>query len=248
MLKRQITKAEHSALVAAIQVEYKADASGETYTLDATGFDDPAELRRARDREKQKADDEKARADGLQTKLDALGPDAQNKLKDINVLEKSWKDKLETETGALKGQLGDRDRFINTLMVDNVAQAMATELAGDNAQILLPHIRTRLKVEHVEGGNPLTRVLDKDGKASAASVEDLKKEFSEDKRFSVVVIGTKASGGAGGGGGRPAGGGGGEKKFGQLTEKERVDWYKRDPTGFKAASKANQEELAAARG
>lgn len=252
MLKRQITKAEHAALVPAIQVEYKADSSGDTFTLDAVGFDDPAELRRARDREKEKATEEKTRADNLQAKLEALGPDAQQKLKDINTIEKSWQTKLTEETGKLSNQLSDRDKFINTLLIDNVAQSMATEIAGDNAAILLPHIRTRLKVEHVDGGNPLTRVLDKDGRPSASSIEDLKKEFLNDQRFAVVVIGSKGSGGGAAGRQQHQGGGsgapGGQKKFGELSEKERVDWYRRDPNGFREASKAHQAELAESRG
>jgi hypothetical protein len=249
MLKRQITKTEHAALVPAIQVEYKADTGGETFTLDATGFDDPAELRRARDREKEKATEEKTRAEGLQAKLDALGPDAAAKLKDITSLERSWNEKLTTETGKLNSKLQDRDKFINTLMVDNVAQSMATEIAGDNAAIILPHIHRRLQVEHVDGASPITRVLDANGRPSALSVEDLKKEFKEDKRFAVVVIGSKGSGGGAAGAGAGSGGqGGGGKKFQDLSEKERVEWYKRDKDGFLAASKAAQQELANSRG
>jgi hypothetical protein len=241
-LKRQITKAEHTALNPAIQIEYKAE--GENFVLDATGFDDPAELRRARDREKARADDEKVKADAAQSKLDALGPDAQRKLADLTVLEKSWQDKLAKETGALNTKLAERDGFIEKALVDTVAAQIASELAGENASILLPHIKTRLKVEHVEGASPLTRVLDKDGKPSALSVADLSKEFANDPRYKVVVIASKASGGGAAGGNGNGGGAGasGEKKFGQLNDKERTEFYKRDPKGFEEASKAHQIE------
>src|SRR5262245_25656357 len=103
-LKRQITKAEHTALTDALKTLYIADSSGETFNLDVTGFDDVPELRRAHDRGKEElrvakeaTATEKMRADGLQGKLDALGPDAKEKLKDITVLEKSWSDKLTKE-------------------------------------------------------------------------------------------------------------------------------------------------------
>ena len=245
-LKRQITKAEHAALVPALQVEYVPDAGGETLTLQAIGFEDPAELRRARDREKARADTAEQKATEAQTKLEALGPDAQRKLADITTLENSWKTKLDTETGTLKKQLADRDKFIESALVDNVAQKIATDLAGANAAILVPHIKARLKVEQVEGGTPLTRVLDKDGKPSAASVTDLQNEFKTDNRFKVVVIASNGSGGGAAGGAGGNGGGAGAptgKKFGELTDKERTDWYKSNPAEFMAASDAHRAEV-----
>jgi hypothetical protein len=44
-LKRKLTKAEHAALQPLLQAEYKAE--GEDFVLDASGFEDPGELKRA---------------------------------------------------------------------------------------------------------------------------------------------------------------------------------------------------------
>jgi hypothetical protein len=67
----------------------------------------------------------------------------------------------------------------------------------------------------------------------------LKKEIAADKRFAAVIVASKASGGGAAGSGRPNGGGAptGKKTFKDMNEKERVDWYKRDPEGFNQASK-----------
>lgn len=246
-LARMITKAVHAALVPALQVEYKADATGENFILDATGFEDPAELRRAKDREKARADEAETKLADATTKLSALGPDAQRKLADITVIEKSHQDKYNKDTTELKNKLADKDRYIESQLIDSVALKMATDLAGDNAGILTPHIKTRLKIEHNEGGSPLTRVLDKDGKPSALSVSDLQKEFSENPQYKVLVIATKGSGGGAAGsntgaGGGAAGAGGDKKKFKDLSTAERKEWFDRDKAGFMEASKAAEQE------
>ena len=48
-----------------------------------------------------------------------------------------------------------------------------------------------------EGDSPVTRVLDKDGKPSAMTVEELAAEFVANKDFSAIITASKASGGAG---------------------------------------------------
>jgi hypothetical protein len=254
-LKRKITKAEHAALNPLIQAEYRAD--GEDFVLDATGFDDPAELRRARDREKEDATNLRSELVNVKdklaaatSKLETITSTDARRAGDVQTLEKSWKEKLDTETGALKTTIAAKDKYIQKVLVDNVAMSLATELAGDNHVVLLPHITQRLSAE-MTGDTPLTRVLDKEGKPTALSVEDLKKEFSTDTRFASVVVGSKGSGGGAAGrssrSGAP-GAGGGQKKFHELSDKERIDWYKSDPAGFKEASEASRAELQTARG
>lgn len=78
-------------------------------------------------------------------------------------------------------------------------------------------IRSRLSADIVEG-SVIVRVLDKDGKPSALSVEDLKKEYLTDSDLKASIV---ASRGAGGGAGAPpAGGGAGavdDSKFNAAT-------------------------------
>lgn len=241
-LKRKISKTEHAALAELLQKEYKAD--GEEFVLDAEGFDDPAELKRAKDREAQNAKDQKARADKAESDLQALREGTARSSGDIATLEKSWKEKNEKLEKDHRAELAKRDGHLQATLIDAVAVKLATDIAGPNADILLPHIKVRLTSD-LTGEAPLTRVLDKDGKPSASSVEDLKKEISSDARFKAIVVASNASGGGAAGNGRPTNGGaasGAGQKFHELNDAERVDFYKRDPQGFETASKASAQE------
>src|SRR4051812_7893121 len=95
MLKRKLTKAEHAALQPLLQAEYKAE--GEDFVLDASGFDDPGELKRALDREKQEKKDAKTEADTLRTKLATITDVDARRAGDIATLEKSWQGKLDAK-------------------------------------------------------------------------------------------------------------------------------------------------------
>jgi hypothetical protein len=239
-LKRKITKAEHAALNPLLQAEYKAE--GEDFILDASGYEDPGELKRALDREKQAKKDAEAEALRLKTELATITNTDARRAGDIATLEKSWQGKLDAEKADAAMKLAQKDKFINETLVDSVALAVSTELAAENAIVLLPHVKQRLAAE-LTGEKPLTRVLDKDGKPSALSVDDLKKEFAGDKRFASVVIASRASGGgaAGGNGSSNNGGAGsGGKKFKELNDQERTDYYKRDPKGFEQAAAADR--------
>lgn len=236
MLKRKLTKAEHAALQPLLQAEYKAE--GEEFVLDASGFDDPGELRRALDRVRAEKTASDVKITELSTQLATITNVDARRAGDVATLEKSYKDQAAAKELEHKTALASKDKFIQETLVDSVALSMATELSGENAIVLLPHIKARLSAE-LAGEKPLTRVLDKDGKPSAMGIEDLKKEISTDKRFAAVVIASKASGGGAAGGGKPNGGGapGGTKKFQELNDAERREWFQRDPKGFQDASK-----------
>lgn len=241
MLKRKISKAEHTALVPALQVEYKA--VGDDFELDAEGPDDVGELRRAHDREKQAVAAEKAKVvtletqfNDIKTKYDLVTATDQRRAGDVAALDKSWKEKFDAANLEAANKLAVKDKFIHTTLVDSVATSMAAELSGDNAAILIPHIKQRLSAD-LSGETPLTRVIDITGKPTALSVEDLKKEFKENKQFASVIIASKASGGGAAGGSRNNGGAGsGDKKFKDMGDAERTEWFKRDPEGFKQAA------------
>lgn len=251
MLRRKLTKAEHDALAPALKVEYKA--VGEDFELDAEGADDVGELRRAKDREAGEAARLKTENAALTTKLtdavaklDTITSADQRRAGDVVALENSYKAKLETQRNEYEGKLTVKDKFIQSTLVDTVATQLASELSGENAEVLIPHIKSRLSAD-LSGTVPLTRVLDKEGKPTANSITDLKKEFSEDKRFAPIIIASRASGSGAPGGNRNSGGNGGaggsgQKKFQEHTAQERTDWYKRDPEGFLKASSADEAE------
>lgn len=235
-MKRKITKAEYDALVDAVKAHYKADGDNYLLQLAEDADNDPVELRRARDREREAAKDAKKKADDLQIKLDELNNNSARKNGDIEALENSWKQKLKDAGTASEAAIAKLKESLKKLLVKDKAASIAKELAGDSAELLQPHIESRLQAD-LDGAEPITRILDTNGALSAKSLDDLQKEIVADKRFSAIIVASRASGGAGTGrsnGTQQAVPG--NKKFHELNDAERTDFYRRDPEGFKRAS------------
>lgn len=228
--------------------EYKEVVDGDKkfYTLDVEGAflydEDPGALKRAKDHEKKgrqdaekKAKDHEGRIEALQNEIDEMRRGNIPK-GDVEKLEKSWKDKLEGATSKFQAELTSRDRTIQYHLVDNIATRMANEISAA-PDLILPHIKNRLSAE-LQEGQFVTRVLDKDGKPSALSIEELQKEISQDKRFSLIIKGSGASGGgASGGGKKPSGNGSGAPV---IDLSKPFDWNKATHAEIAAYNKAKK--------
>lgn len=212
-LKYKIEKLEDVA--EAHRAFYKADAAG-GFVLDADGIDDAAEIKRARDHEKdarkkaeqqlkeltdkQKLDEEKARK---------AAEDAARAAGNVTALEESWKTKYATDLAAkdaeYKTQMESLTGDVDRLLRDNVARDISRKLAlPGHDEVLLPHILGRLKVD-VRDGQRVTTVIDAKGQASALTLADLEKEIAANKVFSPLLVGSKGSGGGAGGDTRSGG-------------------------------------------
>lgn len=176
-----------------MQKEYKKGDDGKFY-LDVEGVENHPNvgaLKRAKDREVEESKT-------LRTQLATLTEERDGMLKgnvpkaDVDKLEASYKAKLADTEKVLKSQLAGAESSLNTLLVENVAQRIATEIST-SPELLIPHIRGRLKAEIVEG-KPFTRVLDSNGALSANSIDDFKKEIIENPVFSPIIISSRASG------------------------------------------------------
>lgn len=189
MLKFKIDKAAFDALSDDQKAMYQE--AGEGYQLAIEGLPDVSGLeakvnellvdKEAAEKAAREAAEEKARKEG-----------------DVAAIENSWKQKLADTEARYQSQIENLNGSLNTLLVDNVAQSLATKLAGEAAPVMLPHIKSRLSVE-MKDGKPVTRVLDADGKPSALTVDELGAEFTGNKAFAGVIIGSKASGTGGAG-------------------------------------------------
>lgn len=154
--------------------------------------------------------------------------DAAKKGGDIEALEKSWQQKIESIESQYKGQIDQLTGSINSMTVDSVASKLASELAlPGSADILIPHIKSRLAAEQREG-KFVTVVKDLEGKPSASTIDDLKAEFTNNKAFAPVIVGSKASGGGanganGGAGGQPTKS---RSEFNAMPQHERAAFVK----------------------
>ena len=192
-LKKKLTKEEHSKLSDHLKAEYIEDGDG--FRLDIDGDEDTGALKRAKDREAQLRRDAEAKLREAQEELDRINGDDARKKGDIATLEKSWQKKLDDTKAEYEGKVSKLTTHTTKTLVDNVATQIATKISNAPA-LLLPHIKSRLQADF-EGEAPVTRVLDKDGKVSAMTVEELAAEFVANKDFSAIITASKASGGAG---------------------------------------------------
>lgn len=195
-LKRKITKDEFDALNESFKAEYKKASDGwDGYYLDVDGDDDNSALKRAKDREAQLRKDAEKKASELQERLDSLEGDDARKKGDIATLEKSWQSKIDAQKTEYETKLSKLNSHVTKSLVDSVAATIASKISNAPA-LILPHIKARLTADF-EGDEPKTRILDKEGRPSALTVQELEKEFVENKDFSAIIIASKASGGAG---------------------------------------------------
>ena len=192
-LKKKLTKAEYEKLSEHIKAEYIEDGDG--FRLDIDGDEDTGALKRAKDREAQLRRDAEAQLREAQEELDRINGDDARKKGDIATLEKSWQKKLDDTKAEYEGKVSKLTAHTTKTLVDNVATQIATKISNAPA-LLLPHIKSRLQADF-EGDSPVTRVLEKDGKPSAMTVEELAAEFVANKDFSAIITASKASGGAG---------------------------------------------------
>lgn len=202
-LKRKITKAEFDKLSKDLQKEYTAD--GDDYVLDVEASDDddderdpendPAELRRARDREKADAKKLKKELADANKKLATLEGGRDNKDKDIDKLEGEYKEKVaaaEAERDSIKEKSQNQ---IRSQMINAAANTLASEIST-MPKLMAKEIRERLSVEFDDDGEPELIIRNAKGKASDMTLDQLKKEFVANKEFSAIIIASKASGGS----------------------------------------------------
>lgn len=171
---------------------------------------------------KEKAD---AKKKAEQAALEAAKKDG-----DVEAIEKSWQDKLNALEQEKTGSIKQYETMIHNLTVGATASSMAADIAiQGSADVLMPHIEKRLTTE-IRDGKPITKVLDREGRPSAMTIEELKKEFMSDKRFAPIIQGTKASGTGYRGG--EWGNGDGKKtitrnEFNSMNQVQRIEFFKK---------------------
>jgi len=133
--------------------------------------------------------------------------EAARKSGDVAALDKSWQEKFAKGESEWKTQNERLNRELQGLLVDNVAQKAAAEIAVDAecGELLADKIKGFLSIAERDG-KMQTVVVDADGKPSALTVDELKKQLID--KYPRLVKGSPA-GGAGGAAFKSAGGAGG---------------------------------------
>lgn len=216
MLKLELSTLD--GLPADISKEYKAKAGG-GFILDTDKiFEDVTPLKSTIEHEKANRKAATERATALEAEVATL----KARGGDPTELEKSWQKKHDDAVKAEKETTKRLRVQLETVYVDNVARDIATEVSKAPV-LLIPHIKSRLVAEEQTDGTFITRVLDTNGKPSAANVNDFKAEIIANPNYASIIVASRASGGGAQGG---AGAGAGGKKFSELTEPELVQLFR----------------------
>ena len=174
------------------------------YILNITGMptEDVEGLRKKRDELMNETKAEKEKRKQLEARLAELEQDKQNKADDearakgdIEALQKSWQSKLDKTQSEHKTQIDNLNKRIYDMTVGQTALQMATELAVQgSANVLLPHIKSRLSLTNKDDGTHQIQVLDEQGNISALTLDELKADFKNNPAFKPLIAGVSATG------------------------------------------------------
>ena len=144
--------------------------------------------------------------------------EAARKSGDVSALDKSWQEKygkLESDAAA---KVAAANAQLQSVLVDSVAQKAAMDIAVDAecAELLADKLRGSLGLAEVDG-KMQTVVFDADGKRSALTVDELKKQLVA--KYPRLVKGNPAGGA--GGIPQPAGSAGGSTNSGSMVDRAR---------------------------
>lgn len=136
--------------------------------------------------------------------------EAKKKGEDLEAVRASFEPQLET----LRKQIKETQEQAKQANFEKALGDFATSVFGQNADVLAPYVKQRLALD--ESG--IVRVLGKDGKASALSLEDLKNEFKTDKKFAPFVQAGRSSGSGASDDNNTNGGAGSAGRVGNFTK------------------------------
>lgn len=228
-MKFSITKEEHDALPEEQKALYTA--KGDVFLFTVEGMPDVEGMQKKLNEllDETKASKAKAKADAeAKAKADE---DAARARGDIEALDKSYAEKLALAEQKLSENSEKYKKQITKLTVTKEAQSLAAELFGEGAGPLLHNVASRLTLEETTDGEFKVRVMTPDGKVSANSIDDLKREFTENKAFQPFLVTSRATGPTGaterGATSRTTG-----VKDDGASEEERVKLFRENPAEF----------------
>jgi hypothetical protein len=221
-----------------LQVDGHSAETPESVTALKNAKDHEKNLRVAAENERDQAKTALTEAEEARTTAETERDAAKaSKGQDVQALEASWKQKLEDATAAAEKDKNELTGEIERLLKTNTAQSLANEISTV-PELFAGVIEQRLKVEKGADGKFFTRVLDGEGKPSAGTIDDLRKELLANDKYAAIIISGKGSGG--GAGGTGSGGGASEKKWLDHTDQELIELRRTDPDKYERLKAAHK--------
>ena len=193
MLRNSIDKAAFDALPAPLQAEYKQ--TGDAFTLQHD--EDVGAIKRARDREKQRADDLVTDRDAIKVERDRLDGEVKRVGSPAQIAAKAKEDAL-LEVKPTLERAARLETSLKTQAMQAAAETVAKAIGGDKNKIaLLPTVERRIDVTLGDDDKPKVVIKDAAGKPTALTTDDLVKEIRGDKNYASLVVVEAGSGGVG---------------------------------------------------
>ena len=196
----KINKTVYDALPAELKAAFKQ--VGATDEFD-NGEENVAGLKSALQKEKEEAAGIKSKLAGFEAEktkeIEAARKKALEEARttgDFAAIEKDYQRQLKELRDANAKAAQEAETRVKTDAISKQVEDVAKMFVSPT--LAKSFIQSRLTAELVDG-QPIVRVLGKDGKASAASIEDLKKEYLTDKELKSSLVASRASGGGSGG-------------------------------------------------
>jgi len=144
---------------------------------------------------KEKEDAEKKAQEDAKRAQEEKELEAQKKANDFDGYKASVEKKHAEELEAALAKERAKDKIIESLTVEAAAKSLAAELAVSGSNKLLePLIKSRLRTKFVDD-TATVEVLDEQGRPTAYTVEDLKKQIASDPSCARIIKSSDATGG-----------------------------------------------------
>lgn len=245
MLKTKLTVEEYTALSDELKAEYKLTNDGYAIDLGPDVFitdKDPANLVSALEKTREELKTVKGIADKFegeskQKELDALKTAEEIKAHFQAELDK--RDALAKEEKQAAEQALSEQRQANAQrLASEEALKLSSQLFGDKAALMLPHVERQMKGVVNSEGVPVVELVDASGQPLVdQNLDNFSKSLSTNEMFSSMVVVSNASGGSANDGGNKSSGStnsdGTTKKISDYKSDELVALKKSDPEAFK---------------
>lgn len=217
-LKAMLTKEEHSSLPDSLKGEYKLADDGSGYVLDVIGvqglnLENVSGLKSALEKERQSLREAETRLKAFGdldptksrealSKLEEMANwDPDQKIKEgIAERERQLIQRHEEALGLANGRGDGYKKQLEELLIDNAARDALVN-AGGNPTLLLPHLRSSIRMRDVDGKlmaevfNPETKAARVGGShGEAMSIEQLVGELKQNPAFAGCFEGTGSTG------------------------------------------------------
>lgn len=208
-LKHSISATEFASLNDVLKKEYVLDATG-NYRIDLGGMfvtdKDPAGLFSALENERAEHKATKTKFDAITKERDDARQAAQlaeaQKTGDIEAIKKVMLESVEATKQQFQKQVDEANQrvakqqeFVANNLRQTEATKLATDLFGDRAALMLPHVLARLKA--VPGDNPKLEIVKDDGTPDLSmDLDGYKKSLLTNPLFKDMIVASKASGGS----------------------------------------------------